>query len=59
VSGYWRMSLRCNNGGSLYLFTTSSEQTARAVLRTLTEETGCDRFYVELDGSDAADRGDE
>lgn len=53
MSGYWRMSLRTQNGGSLYLFSTSSEQSARAVLHTLKEDTGCDRFYLELEGSDA------
>lgn len=47
------MALRTKSGGSLYLFHTSSEQSARTVLRGLKEETGCDRFYVELDGSDA------
>lgn len=55
MSGYWRMLLRTKAGGSLYLFSTSSEQSARMVLWVLAEETGCDRFYLELEGSDTTE----
>jgi hypothetical protein len=47
VSGYWRLSLRKGDGGSLYLFHTSNKRVAQDVLRTLIEETGCDRFVAE------------
>jgi hypothetical protein len=59
MSRYWRVSLRTKEGGSLYLFSTASKRTAHAVVHTLTEQTGCDRFELDLEGSDDRRRDEQ
>ncbi len=53
MSDYWKICLRSREDGQrVFLCSSSSERAARELVSTLNAETGCDRFYVEREGSD-------
>lgn len=56
MSNYWRVCYRTLHAERRFLYSTTSETSARETVRELNAELSTDRFYVEFEGSDYAPR---